>query len=321
MLKDIIASNFHLPLKDMLVKLLRHSAYPGIMLVSQIQQFIMAATSPKSFRRGLTSPVSTNGRLVPSGPQNLAFLISGWLYIEVASFVARKTLRLWREMDLFGRVAKLAYIDSRHSWDVASHVWLVHLIERSPKWQNSRDLDVTPFRGVREEVASSLNRAARLLRNRMTVKVTASQDMPSRPIFYRARDVHTLWVLHHRTVFRLKVDTFSRGRVGQEGDISIRAFCRDRKVLDDFLIYARDEYNNGFQVTRTMQVFTWDGEWEAARQQPGRSMESLFMADNLKEELVKDIEKFLTSENWYRDLGVPWKRGERCGKAPCAYVS
>ncbi|KAJ3278712.1 hypothetical protein HK104_002083, partial [Borealophlyctis nickersoniae] len=52
----------------------------------------------------------------------------------------------------------------------------------------------------------------------------------------------------------------------------------------------------------------WDS-WRKACSRPPRTRESVILKAGVMEDLIADIERFFTSEPWYRECGVPYRRG------------
>lgn len=40
-----------------------------------------------------------------------------------------------------------------------------------------------------------------------------------------------------------------------------------------------------------------------------RPLESVLLEDGIKEKVIEDIEEFLKNAKWYRDMGIPYRRG------------
>ena len=49
--------------------------------------------------------------------------------------------------------------------------------------------------------------------------------------------------------------------------------------------------------------------WTFVRTQPVRNLETVILANNYKQSLLKDLKEFQTSEDWYTKHGVPYRRG------------
>lgn len=54
---------------------------------------------------------------------------------------------------------------------------------------------------------------------------------------------------------------------------------------------------------------TYHSEWSSGMKRKPRPIESVVLKGNMMEELIGDIEKFLASEQWYTERGIPYRRG------------
>lgn len=60
------------------------------------------------------------------------------------------------------------------------------------------------------------------------------------------------------------------------------------------------------RIHRPMSDFS---DWVFASLKKPRSAESLVLRDRLYEEIADDISEFRASADWYREMGIPWRRG------------
>jgi len=51
------------------------------------------------------------------------------------------------------------------------------------------------------------------------------------------------------------------------------------------------------------------GSWEQVAKRRKRLIDSVILPIGIKEELLNDINEFLNSEQWFKKIGVPWRRG------------
>lgn len=81
-----------------------------------------------------------------------------------------------------------------------------------------------------------------------------------------------------------------------------------RRILEDILAEARKLA----RVDDDQRITIWTpcaDSWAAAGSMEPRAQESVVLADNLWDELLVDIDRFQTSREWYRQRGVPHRRG------------
>ncbi|KAI1708068.1 ATPase family associated with various cellular activities (AAA) domain-containing protein [Ditylenchus destructor] len=67
----------------------------------------------------------------------------------------------------------------------------------------------------------------------------------------------------------------------------------------------------GKQCHSGLSLYRADYEYWSMIDKPRkkRTLDSVILADGVKERLTEDIQDFLDSENWYNEMGVPYRRG------------
>lgn len=75
------------------------------------------------------------------------------------------------------------------------------------------------------------------------------------------------------------------------------------KEVVDFAI--KNEEKNTIKVYSSS---TW-GEWFSGRSVKVKPMEKMILPLGMKEDILMDVSKFLSSEDWYSDVSIPYKRG------------
>lgn len=100
-----------------------------------------------------------------------------------------------------------------------------------------------------------------------------------------------------------KIDTQS-GRRGQS--IHMRTWGRDTSVLRNILDVARhlNDRLDGVPVLMWGQM-----AYRTLQQRLTRTLDTVYIDDKIKTDLVDDIEKFLDRRQWYADRGIPYRRG------------
>jgi mitochondrial chaperone BCS1 len=95
----------------------------------------------------------------------------------------------------------------------------------------------------------------------------------------------------------------------------ITYFGRSQKTVIRLL---REAYNTAFPEEDpriTVYGESW-GNWDTLASPRYRSLESVILPNNTAEELLADIKKFIASEEWYAERGVPYRRGYLLYGAP-----
>jgi mitochondrial chaperone BCS1 len=95
-----------------------------------------------------------------------------------------------------------------------------------------------------------------------------------------------------------------------EDDVSVSCVGRNPQILKDLLSLCRTEYLK--LVEKKTCVFqNHDKDWKRTSTRPIRRLETVLLNKDVKNDLMKDIERFLESESrdWYADRGLPYRRG------------
>ncbi|KAK9899795.1 P-loop containing nucleoside triphosphate hydrolase protein [Cystobasidium minutum MCA 4210] len=275
---------------------------------------------------GSTSSSSPTGG--ESGP---LLAVGAWASFTLLSFIGAKFWSLYNYLDPLNSIFRHAYIDSRHTTQVESHKWLTSIIEASPKYKTSRDLDASNFQSVRDRETSGEEDRIRMNRwgeynagpSRVLEVIHDPAHPPEVPVYFLPRDVDDFWFFKFGTLFRVKKRAprnIRRPSMGWDADaddfaqaepaILVRAFCRTRKPLMKFLAWAKEEYEAGFKENLYLQTYTWDDyQWNASAMRMGRGFDTIIIPEETKQKLLDDVQEFLDSQDWYSSRGIPWKRG------------
>lgn len=112
------------------------------------------------------------------------------------------------------------------------------------------------------------------------------------------------WLLIHREVKDGGDFAEALGK-GPQQRFWIRSVGRSQDALNALFKEAKEAYfGDGL-----LKVFIWDGGWECVDRRRPRSLDSVFMPAEQKARVVSDMDRFLTSRDWYAARGVPWRRG------------
>lgn len=119
--------------------------------------------------------------------------------------------------------------------------------------------------------------------------------------FYKGR---LLWFERERK--EIEANKAMGGKTQLE-TVKIRMLGRSQQVIRDLLADARkiarqDEQNIGVYVANY-------GSWHRVGKFLPRPIESVFLPDDTKGYVVADLKEFLARKEWYRERGIPWRRG------------
>ena len=113
-------------------------------------------------------------------------------------------------------------------------------------------------------------------------------------------------------------------------NFKITLTCKIRKdsttdILEEFCQHALNMYiKSKISNVWTQKIFINDeaGEWKCQDSNNKRKLETVILKDNMLEEIKRDLDTFLKSEDWYNDWGIPFTRGYLFyGKPGCGKTS
>lgn len=142
-----------------------------------------------------------------------------------------------------------------------------------------------------------------------------------RVVFTPAPGSHLLW-------YRRRLVWLQREReqtAGKDGAASlslqnketyhITIFGRDQRILRELLTDAHNLAQVEYQKSASIYASMY-GEWARIGPVSSRSLNSVILPAGQKEALLEDVQKFLQSKDWYRERGIPWRRGYLLHGAP-----
>lgn len=113
---------------------------------------------------------------------------------------------------------------------------------------------------------------------------------------------HFFWYRRRMFWFR-KTKLDSSGTSMEKYEITITGLTRNRKLYEAML----DEFRYRAQAN-TITVTAWDyDKWGEPAVITKRTLETVIMEAELKASLVKDIDRFYDSRQWYEERGLPYK--------------
>lgn len=83
--------------------------------------------------------------------------------------------------------------------------------------------------------------------------------------------------------------------------VTVTLLGRSQQVLNSLL----DEFS--IKHAHLPRVYTYKNDWKYAALRVPRRLETVIVADSIKQSLVADIQLFLKSREWYADRGIPYK--------------
>lgn len=111
----------------------------------------------------------------------------------------------------------------------------------------------------------------------------------------------------YRLLFLNMSNKNSDNRTGVEIDqLTITKLGRSHKIFDLMLKEMEDNY-----IKKDKQIvnFYRDSCWFTAVEQTPRSFETIHITKDIKQQLITHLDKFVNSENWYIQKGIPYQTG------------
>jgi len=112
-----------------------------------------------------------------------------------------------------------------------------------------------------------------------------------------------VWLVYTREPLRVSGMT-----LGYRDMMTIRVFGRDQSVANHIMQEAYDLAVPREEGRVTVYVALW-GNWRALESRDARPMDSLIFDDNLANWICNDIQQFRERKDWYKQKGIPYRRG------------
>lgn len=107
------------------------------------------------------------------------------------------------------------------------------------------------------------------------------------------------------------VGTYFAAEKLEKIDVSIEVNDNDkelkRKVLEQFLKDSKNHFNKKDDNEIICKILK-SGYWSTLSKLPKREMETIYLEQEEKDKIIKDISTFKESKEKYNELGIPWKR-------------
>ncbi|KAF8505062.1 BCS1 N terminal-domain-containing protein [Gautieria morchelliformis] len=95
----------------------------------------------------------------------------------------------------------------------------------------------------------------------------------------------------------------------KQESIEISLFTRDRRILRSLLHDAKKVYKK--EDEDTVEIYGADSynSWYRTSTRKKRSLRSIVLEPEIKNMILDDAKEFLSTEKWYTDRGIPYRRG------------
>ena len=85
----------------------------------------------------------------------------------------------------------------------------------------------------------------------------------------------------------------------------VRTLGRSQNVVRDLIERSKDS----IYLKNKIPVYRWRRYWDLAIQREGRPMNTVILDNGIKDDMIGDIGRFFSSEEWYNKRGISWRRG------------
>jgi chaperone BCS1 len=112
-------------------------------------------------------------------------------------------------------------------------------------------------------------------------------------------------------LYRERKDTASKGgdaALGYRETFTIKLFSRNKQIVYDLIEEARLA-DNPIDAARVRILRPDYNEWGEITKRLLRPLKSVILDNDLSGQILADVKQFIASENWYNEIGIPYRRG------------
>ncbi len=92
--------------------------------------------------------------------------------------------------------------------------------------------------------------------------------------------------------------------------LRINVFLANRRYLENLLEdVLKRAYGRYADHTLLYTVDMWSENWRQSDARPRRRIDSVVLADDIRDHLLNDVQDFFSKRAWYAEMGIPWRRG------------
>ncbi|KLO10975.1 P-loop containing nucleoside triphosphate hydrolase protein [Schizopora paradoxa] len=198
------------------------------------------------------------------------------------------------------------FLTAHFSQEDYPYDWLLHWLSKQPAWGQSREFEITTRSVGRSQITQTTTGDVddeeeddddELIHGRRKRKVSFMPSLgTTHTIYYRG---------HWLRITRTKRTT----AWGNCAELSVSVIARNNSILKKLVLEAKRDYEK--DAEHRVHIFMADSygswRWNGARQK--RPMSSIVLEPGVKDMLLADCRDFLTSEDWYAERGIPFRRG------------
>lgn len=116
--------------------------------------------------------------------------------------------------------------------------------------------------------------------------------------------------IEHKEISPYKTSTYRFSPVVQR-ELSFYLACENPKEVIDLLIKEASEFCEEEKEEKFINIYHYDSKskfWNFTCKKEKRKLETLFLKENVLENIIKDLEKFYKNKELYQKFGIPYKR-------------
>ena len=114
------------------------------------------------------------------------------------------------------------------------------------------------------------------------------------------------WIKYNKKFFLINLVKESSNQSEYDKEtLTITKIGRSRKIFDDFI---KEVETIDLDVSKT-KIYRMEDSWVYIKDHKKRSLNSIFIEKNKKDILINNLSKFINSENWYINNGIPYQLG------------
>ena len=168
---------------------------------------------------------------------------------------------------------------------------------------SAHDVYGTLVKWLDEKKFSEKSRALKLSSSYEARTKTKEKDLFVTTIGY---GTHFFLYKFRPIIITLTKDENSRSYLERDA-IKLRIFGRSRKYVDSFLSELYEIDNDA--TINSIKIYRWmEGLWRIQKT-PKRSLDTIFVKDSIKKEIVEHIDNFKKKEDWYIKNGINYQTG------------
>ncbi|KAG8774144.1 hypothetical protein FRC12_002151 [Ceratobasidium sp. 428] len=188
--------------------------------------------------------------------------------------------------------------------DDIAYDWMMIWLSHQPAWRKAREVQVS-------SKDFGLNRNATIVVPGETDATGETRSVAYLPTYNSTHSM--IYNKHWMRVTRTRQDL---GEGCTRESLQISLLARNRDVINQLLREAKEAYTREDQ--NRVAIYTCDQYncWHRSASRSKRPMSSIVLDTEIKDMIMEDAKDFMSSETWYADRGIPFRRGYLLYGAP-----